>query len=146
MIINLKRVEKLIKKEYAHLEIEAEYEVKSRRDGRIKLSASIVSPENFDDSVLVNFYIYTDGFITLRFVFDRLEHNLENHLLVNNFNVNTPFKGSIEQISDELYFVIEYATVVYSSHEAVNVIINRFNRLLSDDVLKYLQPIAAITN
>ncbi len=114
---------------------------------KCRFKADIVAEKYFDDGILCEVTVYASGTIHVFFTFDSLERNAENYELINEFNSCTSWaKAYIETINHTDFLQLHYAYYSSASEvEAAEQVDAALNNLLSDSVLKVLQPLTART-
>jgi hypothetical protein len=103
-----------------------------------------VSTRVIDDGILVSFHAFESGVFFLRFTLDKLGKTLNNYNLVNHYNQNVAwFKASID---DKNYLIFEHVSFDVANENVLKQMVEFFfNKFVDDSHVKYLKPLADIT-
>ena len=109
----------------------------------IQMHAQLTAKEYFDNSIYLRLVVFSSGTIHMFLTFNEIERTYDNLYLINNFNSENPwFKAYITNINDKDYLELHYSAIAL---EKENEVIDSFgyllNDLLSEKILKYLNPI-----
>ena len=109
----------------------------------VHMHAQLTAKDYFDNSIYLRLVVFSSGTIHMFLTFNEIERTYDNLYLINNFNSENPwFKAYITNINDKDYLELHYSAIAL---EKENEVIDTFgyllNDLLSENTLKYLNPI-----
>lgn len=141
--MNTEKFYKIVQKGWKNLDLEINKLTKEE----VKITGSIVAKNYFDDGVFLEIIAYKSGTVHVFLTFDSLEENLESFTLINDFNNNTSWaKCYSTEINDKIYLQLHYSYPTDKNEkEAAACVDFALNDLLSDGVIKYLQPLTDLT-
>ena len=143
--MNLQRFYNLVCNEYRGIEFEIDQD--STNENKIAFSCSVTSEQNFDDGVYVRIIAYQSGTLHVFFTFDKLDKNLNNYELLNEFNCNSSFlKGYIDDINGKNFLKFHFLSTDITSEDTLcEDVVFAFDQLLADKTLQYLKPLTRYT-
>lgn len=141
--MDFRNVHKLVQKEFDNFE----FKVKSQDDDRLELNANITASNYFDDDILVKVVVYKGGTTHVFLTFDKLDESLETLRMINAFNDNTSFfKAYISEKDGGNYLELHATTLdARKDKDVASTVSFLITNILSDSVLKYLQPLTELT-
>lgn len=98
-----------------------------------------ITLKNHDDSILFQMSVYAGGMVHIRFVFDRIEKNINTLNLVNDFNLSNGFFTAT--IRDDSYLELENIFAYYDNKvflEYPSEALSRIADFSDDQILKKL--------
>ena len=109
----------------------------------VNLHAQLTAKDYFDNSIYLRLVLFSSGTVHMFLTFNEIERTYDNLYLINAFNAENPwFRAYITNINDKDYLELHYASIAL---EKENEVIDTFgfllNELLSENTLKYLNPI-----
>lgn len=109
----------------------------------LTLHSQITAKEYFDNSIYFRIVTFSSGTMHLFLTFDVIERSYDNLYLINTFNENSPwFKAYITNLNDKDYLELHYTAIgLENENEVLNACGFLLNDLLSENNLKYLNPI-----
>lgn len=118
-------------------------QVQEEKADNLTLHAQITAKDYFDNSIYFRAVIFSSGTLHVFLTFDEIERTYDNLYLINAFNSENPwFRAYITNINDKDYFELHYTSVALEQeNEITDTIGFLLNELLSDNTLKYLNPI-----
>ena len=110
---------------------------------RIMLHSQISAKEYFANSIYCKFVVFTSGTIHLFLTFDEIDSTYDKLYLINAFNAENPwFKAYITNINNKDFLELHYAGIgLQKETEVIDTFGYLLNELLSENTLKYLNPI-----
>ena len=118
-------------------------QVQEEKADSLTLHAQITAKDYFDNSIYFRAVIFSSGTLHVFLTFDEIERTYDNLYLINAFNSENPwFRAYITNINDKDYLELHYTSVALEQeNEITDTIGFLLNELLSDNTLKYLNPI-----
>ena len=118
-------------------------QVQEEKADSLTLHAQITAKDYFDNSIYFRAVIFSSGTLHVFLTFDLIERTYDNLYLINAFNSENPwFRAYITNINDKDYLELHYTSVALEQESEVTDTIGfLLNELLSDNTLKYLNPI-----
>ena len=109
----------------------------------VNLHAQLTAKDYFDNSIYLRLVLFSSGTVHMFLTFNEIERTYDNLYLINAFNAENPwFRAYITNINEKDYLELHYASIAL---EKENEVIDTFgfllNELLSENTLKYLNPI-----
>lgn len=103
-----------------------------------------VTTKVVDDDIHITIQSFQNGVFLIRFTLDKIGKTLSNYNLINTYNQNVAwFKTSI---NDDNYLVFEHVSFDVSSESVLEEIVQFFfNKFVKEKHVKYLKPLADIT-
>lgn len=118
-------------------------QVQEEKADSLVLHSQIVAKEYFDNTVYFRVVVFSSGTLHMFLTFDPIEKTYDNLFLINAFNSENPwFRAYVANINDKDYFELHYSSVALEKEDQViDTVGFLLNELLSENVLKYLNPI-----
>ena len=118
-------------------------QVQEEKADSLILHSQIVAKEYFDNTVYFRVVVFSSGTLHMFLTFDPIEKTYDNLFLINVFNSENPwFRAYVANINDKDYFELHYSSVALEKEDQViDTVGFLLNELLSENVLKYLNPI-----
>ena len=109
----------------------------------VSMHAQLTAKDYFDNSIYLRLVIFSSGTIHMFLTFNEIERTYDNLYLINNFNSENPwFKAYITNINDKDYLELHYSAIALEKEsEVIDTFGYLLNDLLSENTLKYLNPI-----
>ncbi|MCQ2800643.1 MAG: hypothetical protein MJ216_01660 [Bacilli bacterium] len=109
----------------------------------ISVDSQITAKDYFKSAVYLRVVVYSSGTLHMFLTFNQIEKTSDNLFLINNFNAENPwFKAYIANIGNKDYLELHYATFALTDDgQPADVVNYLLNQLLTEDILKNLNPI-----
>lgn len=138
--MNLKYIEKKLRKmlnEKLGLEFEYEY-----KNDYLDVNHTITY-KDYEGDIYTSFTFYKDGLITICFVFGKMQASNITLNAINNFNKDSVWLTAY--ISKNGYLTLRNNIFTGSDNSAIENVDFILNHLISDKIIKILQPLTMLT-
>lgn len=102
-----------------------------------------ITIKDYDDGVFVEIIVFKSGSFAIDFVFDKLDKTAQALELIHEFNKQSVWLAAY--IRNDGYLVLRYNVMQLSDDDVVDNVSSAFNKLLSDNIKKVLQPLTRLT-